>query len=111
MKRLHPVPILLGCILLIGGVNAYYLPGWNGPQVPITIASTDIPETLPDFPVLMHLSGSSGKTGEDMTDIFSKLGNNAQKIAVTTSDGLTQCSVEIERWDALAGRGSVVMIP
>jgi len=34
MKRLHPVLILLGCILLIGGVNAYYLPGWNGPQVP-----------------------------------------------------------------------------
>jgi len=102
MRRLHAVLILFGCILLIGTAHGDPLPGWNGPQVPITIASTDIPEALSDFPVLMYLSGSSGKTGEDMTDIFSKLGNNAQKIAVTTSDGVTQCSVEIESWDAVA---------
>lgn len=93
---------LMVCSLLISGASAYPLPGWNGTQVQITIASTDIPQDLTNFPVLIHLSSSSGKTHIDMTDVFSQLGNSAQKIAVTESDGATQCYVEIESWDAQA---------
>ncbi|MCK5012432.1 MAG: hypothetical protein KAS66_01310 [Candidatus Omnitrophica bacterium] len=67
----------------------------------ITISNTDIDDTLLDFPVLVKISASSGTASDDITDIFTELGSDAnrKKIAITTSDGTTQCYVEIELFD------------
>lgn len=70
-------------------------------RIKLTIDSGDIDAPLADFPVLVHLSTSSGISNFDVSCVFDELGSDAnrKKIAVTLSDGLTQCYVEIEKWD------------
>ncbi len=78
--------------------------GWLGDwakRVKLTIDHNDILEDLSNFPLLIHLSSSSGIGNDDVTFIFDEVGSNRFKIAVTTSDGTTQCYVEVERWDAV----------
>lgn len=67
----------------------------------ITISDTNVDAVLSNFPILVAISSSSGTGSADLTDIFDELTSDAnrKKIAVTTSDGTTQCYVEIERWD------------
>jgi len=77
-----------------------WLSGW-AKRRQITIDHTKIDNDLTDFPVLLYLSANSGINGADVTSIFDEVGSNSKKIAVTTSDGVTQCYVEIERWDAV----------
>lgn len=76
-----------------------WLAGWDQ-RVKITVDQNDVDGALSDFPVLVHLSTSSGRNNDDISFIFDELGSNANrmKIAVTTSDGTTQCYVEIEEW-------------
>ena len=81
--------------------NDPWLSGWSK-RVKITIDHNDINEDLTDFPVLLHLSASSGINGADVTSIFDEVGSNRKKIAVTLADGVTQCYVEVEKWDAVA---------
>jgi len=76
-----------------------WLSGW-AKRRQITIDHNDIDENLTDFPVLLHLSTNSGINGADVTSIFDEVESNSKKIAVTTSDGVTQCYVEVEKWDA-----------
>jgi hypothetical protein len=78
--------------------------GWLGTwenRIKITIDQTKVDGDLTDFPALLYLSVASGISAEDLTAIFDELASdtNRKKIAVTTSDGTTQCYVEIERWD------------
>jgi hypothetical protein len=47
----------------------------------------------------LHLGYSSGINKVDVTRVFEELGENCKKIAVTTEDGVSQCPVEIEKWD------------
>jgi len=77
-----------------------WLPGWAR-RLQITIDHTKIDSELTDFPLMVLLSASSGQSSADVTDVFDKLGSDAnrKKIAVTTAEGTTQCYVEIERWD------------
>ncbi|MHA1253064.1 MAG: DUF2341 domain-containing protein [Candidatus Helarchaeota archaeon] len=75
-----------------------WLSGW-AKRRQITIDHTKINNDLSDFPVLLYLSANSGINDADVTSIFDEIGSNKQKIAVTTSDGVTQCYVEIEKWD------------
>jgi len=77
-----------------------WLNGWVK-RVKINIDNGDIDGTLSNFPILIHLSTSSGHSSDDVSFVFDELQNDAnrKKIAVTTSDGLTQCYVEIEKWD------------
>jgi hypothetical protein len=77
-----------------------WLSGWDK-RVKITIDHNDIDSNLSNFPVLIHLSTSSGRNNDDVSFIFDELQNDAnrKKIAVTTSDKTTQCYVEIEKWD------------
>jgi hypothetical protein len=77
-----------------------WLSGWNK-RVKITIDSNDVDSDLANFPVLVYLSSSSGRENDDVSFIFDELlaNDNRKKIAVTTSDGVTQCYVEIEKWD------------
>lgn len=77
-----------------------WLSGW-GKRIKITIDNTKVDSVLTDFPVLIHLSTSSGTGSDDVSCVFDELGSdsNRKKIAVTTADGTTQCYVEIEKWD------------
>jgi len=79
---------------------ANWLSGW-AKRIEITISNTNVDSTLTNFPVLLYLSASSGTGSDDVSCIFDELTQDAnrKKIAVTTSDGETQCYVEIERWD------------
>jgi len=80
--------------------DAAWLGDWAH-RVELTIDHTDIDSTLTDFPVLLYLSSSSGYNSDDISFIFDELGSDANrtKIAVTTSDGTTECYVEVEKWD------------
>lgn len=65
-----------------------------------------------NIPVRINLSTSSGLTSVDISDIFSEVGSNILKIAVTTSDGTTECYVEIEKGDDVANDGEIyVRVP
>ena len=75
-----------------------WLTGWKK-RVKITIDSGDVDTALTDFPVLIYLGNSSGINGEDVTFIFDEVGANSLKMAVTLSDGTTECYVEVEKWD------------
>ncbi len=77
-----------------------WLPGWDR-RIQLTIDSGDIDGALTDFPVMVYLSASSGLNSRDVSAVFDELTSDANrlKIAVTTSDGLTECYVEIKTWD------------
>lgn len=70
-------------------------------RIKLTTDQTDIDGDLTNFPILLYLSTSSGRNAEDLSFIFDELtaDDSRKKIAVTKSDGLTQCYVEIEKWD------------
>ncbi|MEM2144901.1 MAG: DUF2341 domain-containing protein, partial [Candidatus Jordarchaeaceae archaeon] len=78
-----------------------WLSGWSK-RVKVMIDHNDVDNVLIDFPVLVYLSNSSGRNNDDVTFIFDEVGSDSKKIAVTTSDGTTQCYVEIEKWDNLS---------
>jgi hypothetical protein len=83
----------------------HWLEGWDN-RVRLIIDEEDVDEDLHDFPVLLHLSDVSGPGGDDVSFVFHELlrDANRRKIAVTTDDGLSQCYVEIEHWDAASER-------
>ncbi len=70
-------------------------------RVKLTIDQTDIDDVLSNFPILVYLSTASGINDDDVSCVFDELQSDAnrKKIAVTTSDGTTQCYAEIEKWD------------
>lgn len=77
-----------------------WLSDWEH-RIPITIDGTKVSESLTNFPVAIDLSASSGIGADDLTLVFTELESyaNRKKIAVTGSDGTTQCPVEIHYWD------------
>jgi archaellum component FlaF (FlaF/FlaG flagellin family) len=86
---------------IVASYQSRWLSGWNK-RVEITIDHNDTDSALSNFPVLVYLSNSSsGRNNDDVSFVFDELQNdtNRKKIAVTTSDGTTQCFVEIEKWD------------
>ena len=48
---------------------------------------------------MIKLGAACGTNAQDLTGVFDKLGSSSKKIAVTQSDGITECYVEIELWD------------
>ncbi len=74
--------------------------GWEK-RVRLTIDHGDFDENVTDFPVLIHLSSSSGWDADDVSFVFDELqdDSNRGKIAVTGEDGVSQFYVEVERWD------------
>lgn len=79
-------------------VAPVWLGNWSK-RIKLKIDHNDIDENLSDFPILIYLSNSSGRNHADLTFIFDEVGANSKKIAVTASDGITQCYVEVELWD------------
>lgn len=74
---------------------APWLSDW-AKRIKLTIDSTKIDGYLTNFPTLVTLTSGINATG-----IFNELSHvsGAKKIAMTTSNGTSQCYVEIERWD------------
>ncbi len=70
-------------------------------RVSVLLDHTKVSAALTNFPVLIRLGSSVGANSSDLTPVFDELTADANryKIAVTTSDGTTQCKVEIARWD------------
>jgi len=75
-----------------------WLPGW-AKRIKLTIDQNDITAALSNFPVLIYLSTSSGRDPDDVSCVFDEVGANSLKIAVTEDDGVTECYVEVEKWD------------
>ena len=77
-----------------------WLGSWDK-RIEITLDKDQIDVSLFNFPIMVYLSASSGPNNNDVSAIFDELTSDAnrKKIAVTDSDGTTQCYVEIERWD------------
>src|SRR6056297_3291 len=71
----------------------------------ITIDNTNIDSDLTHFPVPVPLGTSVGMSDQDVTDIFTEVGDDYSKIAVTMADGETQLYVEVEQWDATNNKG------
>jgi hypothetical protein len=65
----------------------------------IKIDHSQISSSLTNFPIKIKISSSSGLNSADIRSIFTEVGGNSKKIAVTTSDKVTQCYVEVEHWD------------
>lgn len=68
-------------------------------RIKITLDHNDIDADLVWFPILVHLSASSGPYNRDVTCVFDEVGANSKKIAITKGDGTTQLYVEIDHWD------------
>jgi len=100
--------LVLTALLTVGGLigsaqvlaaDAGWLSGWAN-RMAITIDHSRISSSLTNFPVMINISSASGTNSANISNIFNILGNNSKKLAVTTSDGLTQCNVEVARWDS-----------
>jgi len=73
----------------------------------LTIAASDIDANLTNFPVRIYLSSAAGQSSSDVTDIFSDLGEDSLKVALTTSDGTTQCNVEVAYWAGASNKANL----
>ena len=94
------LPQLLHLPLGLQSAQADWLSGWDQ-RIKMTIESDNVDADLSNFPVLVHLSTASGITNADVSAVFDELASDANRtrIAVTKSDGTTECYVEIEDWD------------
>ncbi len=106
MKKLLSIGLLVALIavVLLPALPVSAAPDWLGTwayRVELTIDNTDIDDVLAGFPILVYLSASSGRNSDDVSFVFDELvaDANRKKIAVTASDGETECYVEIEKWD------------
>jgi hypothetical protein len=86
--------------LSIYEIQAGRLPGWANEPILLTIPAGSVTGVLEDFPAMVKLSGSSGKTSADVSKVFTALGSDAnrKRICITAGDGLTPCYVEIREW-------------
>jgi len=76
-----------------------WLSGW-AKRISITIAGADVPESETNYPHLVLISSSSGKTDVDLTAVFDELGANNLKLAIA-DDTNTECYVEVATWDTV----------
>ncbi len=86
--------------LTIYEIRAGRLPGWANEPILLTIPAGAVTGVLEDYPAMVKLSGSSGKTSADVSKVFTALGSDAnrKRICVTASDGITPLYVEIKEW-------------
>lgn len=86
--------------LAVYEIQAGRLPGWANEPILLTIPAGSVTGVLEDFPIMVKLSGASGKTAADVSKVFVALGSDAnrKRICVTAGDGITPCYVEIKEW-------------
>ena len=84
--------------------NLIHVLPWNAGlwsrRIPLLVDYRHVDEDLYDFPVRLHLSGSSGISGADVRTVFQEVGSDYRKLAVSTEDG-DPCWTEVEFWDAV----------
>lgn len=64
----------------------------------VTLTSAEIDADLVDFPILVHLSASSGLGTSNVTSIFDQVGSDYNALAFVGESG-EQYYFEVERWD------------
>jgi hypothetical protein len=78
-----------------------WLSGWaKRTKGTLDSAGAKVSEDLTHFAVPLKISASCGINGDDMSRVFDEVGSDYLKIAITTSDGITQLYGEVEKWDA-----------
>lgn len=85
---------------LYPGTTGPWLDSGFGQRRMIVVDSEYVTGTKTDFVVRVHLSGNCGQKNQDLTEIFDEVGANYLKIAITTADMVTQCYIEVEKWDS-----------
>ena len=78
--------------------SGFPLAGWDK-RIKITIDSSVVDAQLTNFPVMVKISTASGIGDTNNTAVFTEVGQNSLKIAMTSSDETTELYVEIEKWD------------
>lgn len=74
-------------------------------RIKITIDKDRFTSDVTGFPLGIYINNSSGRLGQDLTNIFTNIStDDRRRIAVTESDGITQLYVEIERWDSSSNK-------
>jgi len=68
----------------------------------IIIDHTNVDSDLLHFPVAVPISASAGQGSQNITDIFTEIGANYKKIAITLDDGTTEIFAQVESWDSVA---------
>jgi hypothetical protein len=87
---------------LTAGTHVVETIGWLGTyqwRRRVEIPEWYLEGNLQHFPFLFKLGTAAGLNSTDLTDIFTEVGVNSQKIAITESSGMYQLYGEIERWD------------
>lgn len=78
--------------------GGFPLAGWDF-RMKLTIDSSVVDAPLTNFPVMVKISTASGIGDTNNTAVFTELGQNSLKMAMTTDDETTELFVEIEKWD------------
>ncbi|MCP4370033.1 MAG: LamG domain-containing protein, partial [Deltaproteobacteria bacterium] len=73
----------------------------------ITFDNTNIDSDQTHYPVTVVLGSSVGLGATDVSEIFSDLGNDSKKIAITLDDGKTQLYGEVECWDSTSQKAVI----
>ena len=84
-------------------VSSAWLEGWNK-RIEITVNDTYFESNQTHFPLPLLINSSSGTGDVDIaTPIFSELGDEKLKIAITESDGISEIYGEVAWWDYDSG--------
>jgi hypothetical protein len=103
----NPYTVTMNADHRLQAVFAQAVIGWLGTWAKrrkITVDHTKLSADESNFPNALPISSNSGLTGADLTSIFTELGSSSLKIAVTLSDGQTQCYVEVDQWQNTSGK-------
>ena len=88
-----------------------WLEGWNN-RIPIVIDHSLVSNDIPNYFLILRLSASEGSEGADVTTILSEVKNKPQRIAVTSSDEVTELVVKVGPWYYDSLRGTIgITIP
>jgi hypothetical protein len=99
MQIILAISLVVYLLVPAFAVENNWLTGWAN-RIKLVIDHSKIDSTLSDFPVLVHLSKSSGQLSDDVSFIFDEIeDSDRNKIAFTTADGTSQCYAEIEEWN------------
>ena len=105
------VAFLIILALILPVIPAQATTDWLGTwahRIPLTVDNTNVSANLTNYPLMINLSATSGITSADVTAVFTNLGNNYLKIAVTDNDASpTQYPVEVAYWDSVSKVGKL----
>lgn len=87
-------------------VNVEYTQNVNTNTLMLIIPSGIVKEDLVNFPATFVLSSDTGVNGVDVTNIFTVLGNNYDRLYIRSSTG-SLCYVEVETWDHVNNFGVI----